>query len=95
MDTFYWLTAALIVSVSAICGTILIREKMREKAMEAYNFRGEKEYQQIEKERDAWHLAYEQEHGERIASDAMVKVAKMVYGKKNVADMGGKIGGKK
>lgn len=95
MDTFYWVTAALIFSVSAICGAILLRERMRTRALEAYDFRREHEYRQIEKERDAWHLAYEQEHGERIASDAMVAVTKMVYGKNKVKDMGGKIGGRK
>ena len=55
MDTFYWLTAALIFAVSAICGTILLRERMHEKALAAYNVRREKEYRQIEKERDTWH----------------------------------------
>lgn len=95
MDTFYWLTAALIFSVSSICGTLLVREKMRNRALESYNIRNEKEYQQIEKERDAWRWAYEQEHGEVIACHALINVQNMVYGKKKVADMGGKIGGKK
>ena len=95
MDIFYWLTNALILTLSAVCGTILIRERMREKAQERYNIRREKEYQQIAKERDSWRMAYETEHGERLACEALLKVQDMVYGRKKVKDMGGKIGGKK
>lgn len=95
MDTFYWLTAALIVSVSAICGTILLRERMRIKALNAHNVKREKAYREIAAECARWRIAYEQEHGERIACESLIAVQKMIYGKRKVADCGGKIGGKK
>lgn len=95
MDMFYWLTAALILTVSSICGTILLRERMREKALAAYNVKREKAYTELAKECAKWRMAYEQEHAERISCEALIAVQKMVYGKRKVAEVGGKIGGKK
>ena len=94
MDTFYWLTAALIFSVSAICGAILLRERMRTRALEAYDFRREDEYRQIARERDAWRLAYEQEHGVKVAQQATIEVQRILLRNKKVKDCGGHVGGK-
>ena len=84
------LIGALIFTVASICGAILIREKIRKKALEDYDFRREKEYRQIEKERDEWIATYEWEHGLRIADEAIIRVQTIILDKTKVRDLGGR-----
>lgn len=94
MDTFYWLTAALILTLSSVCGTLLLRERMRKKAIDSYDFRREYEYRQIARERDAWRMAYEQEHGIKVAQQATIEVQQILLRNRKVKDCGGHVGGK-
>ncbi len=84
------LIGALIFTVAFMCGAILIREWMRKRALEAYDFRREKEYRQIEKERDEWIATYEQEHGLRIADEAIIRVQTAILDGIKVRNLGGK-----
>lgn len=87
MDVWVWMTGATLVATSAICGTILLREKMRSKALADYDFRKEHEYKQIAAERDAWYEAYESEHARCISDEALLRVQKLIL---NHAKFGGK-----
>lgn len=89
-DIWLWLTGALLVSVCAVCGTMLICTKMRCKALENYNFRKEHAYQQIAAERDAWRDAYEYEHGERVSCQSLLRVQTLILRKIKVLPGGKK-----
>lgn len=88
MDMWLWMTGAFLVGVGAICGTMLICEKIRKRALENYDFRREKAYKQIEKERDEWILTAWHERGVRIAYETRLHVANKVYGNKKVRECG-------
>jgi len=94
MSFFLWLAVVFFVGVALVEGAILIRERMRKKAIDSYDFRRESEYQQIAKERDAWRLAYETEHGIKVAQAATIEVQQILLRNKKVKDCGGHVGGK-
>lgn len=94
MSFFWWLAVVFFVGIALVEGAILIRERMRKKAIDSYDFRRESEYQQIAKERDAWRLAYETEHGIKVAQAATIEVQQILLRNKKVKDCGGHVGGK-
>ena len=51
-------------------------------------------YRQIARERDAWRMAYEQEHGIKVAQQATIEVQQILLRNKKVKDCGGHVGGK-
>ena len=94
MSFFWWLAVVFFVGIALVEGAILIRERMRKKAIDSYDFRRESVYQQIAKERDAWRLAYETEHGIKVAQAATIEVQQILLRNKKVKDCGGHVGGK-
>ncbi len=94
MSFFWWLAVVFFVGVALVEGAILIREHMRKKAIDSYDFRREYEYRQIARERDAWRMAYEQEHGIKVAQEATIEVQQILLRNKKVKDCGGHVGGK-
>lgn len=94
MSFFWWLAFVFFGCAVIVGGTILMREYMRKKSMDDYDFRREREYQQIAKERDRWLAAYEQERGIRIGYEATIQVQTTILASKKVADVGGRVGGK-
>lgn len=94
MSFFWWLAVVFFVGVALVEGAILIRERMRKKAIDSYNFRREDEYLQIARERDSWRRAYEKEHDIKVAQQATIEVQRILLRNKKVKDCGGHVGGK-
>lgn len=94
MSFFWWMAFAFFGCAIIVGGTLLLREVIRKKAIDNYNFRREQEYKQIAKERDAWRMAYEAEHGIKIAHEATIQVQNILLRNKKVNDCGGHVGGK-
>ena len=94
MSFFWWLAVVFFVGVALVEGAILIREHMRKKAIDSYDFRREDEYRQIARERDAWRMAYEKEHGIKVAQATTIEVQRILLRNKKVKDCGGHVGGK-
>jgi len=77
-DMELYIVGSVLTMTAAICGTLYIDAKRKEKLIREHRVYREDAYCKVEKRAQAWEELYHMEHDENIRLKAMLKVCKMI-----------------